>query len=207
MWPECERIYTWSPCERIYTWFLCELFTHGDEVAIWASVYFTMLRKSMALVWPFVSNIYKNTFEKLPCTACAKNSMRPFWIVLLMVTRQLPGPACTKLFIHMLKDCMLHHVSGEKGGVRSNSIIIFHYTLLEHIYPYVSSQFKLPPEHQLCKCNLLVPPVWILQANHSGAITLHKAFSNISLRFAGCFDDSLSTAQDKSKLIVKECEE
>ena len=117
------------------------------------------------------------------------------------------GSACTELFVHMLIYCILYKIPGKKWGARLNSIIIFHYTLQEHIYLYVSSQFKLTPEHQPRKCNLLVPPVWILQANHSGTITLRKTFSNIRLRFAGCFDDSLSTAQDKSKLIVKECEE
>ena len=44
---------------------LCELFTHGDEAAIWPSVYFTMLRKYMAMFWPFGSNVQEHTFEKL----------------------------------------------------------------------------------------------------------------------------------------------
>ena len=44
---------------------LCELFTHGDEAAIWPSVYFTTLRKYMAMFWPFGSNVQEHTFEKL----------------------------------------------------------------------------------------------------------------------------------------------
>ena len=69
------------------------------------------------------------------------------------------NPPC---LIHMLIDCMLYHVSGEKGGVRSNSIIIFHYTLLEHIYPYVSSQFKLPQN-----TNLVSAIYWFHQCEFS----------------------------------------
>ena len=72
--------------------FLCELFTHGNEAAIWPSVYFTMLRKCMAMFWPFGSNVQEHVWK----TACAKNSVQPFWIVLLTVTRQLLGPACTE---------------------------------------------------------------------------------------------------------------
>ena len=94
------------------------------------------------------------------------------WLVtfleLLKVMRQLFAPECATWlcmdwtvhsYANRLACCTRPQVKRE--GLRQFHCN-FHYTLLEHIYQYVSSQFKLPPEHQPCECNLLVQLVWIL---------------------------------------------
>ena len=105
---------------------------------------------------------------------------------LLMVTRQLPGPACTELSIHMLIDCMLYQIPQKREGLRQ-----IHCNFSLHItrtcIPRCTWPVQTPPQNT----NLVSEIYWFHQCEFSKPITVElqhcaKPSQISSLRFARC---------------------